>query len=66
MARASGGGPYCPAKRIEHPRVGRLELYGQSLLDPDQSQALLVFTARPGSASEEKLRFLSVLGEQLV
>jgi transcriptional regulator with XRE-family HTH domain len=59
-------GPYCAPKRIEHPQVGSLELHGQSLVDPDQSQLLMVFTARPGSESHDKLQFLSVLGEQLV
>ncbi|WP_345633876.1 helix-turn-helix transcriptional regulator [Rugosimonospora acidiphila] len=59
-------GPYCAPKRIEHPQVGALELHGQGLLDPDQSQTLVVFTAAPGSESYEKLQFLSVLGDQLV
>ncbi|MHA6765005.1 helix-turn-helix transcriptional regulator [Streptacidiphilus sp. PAMC 29251] len=58
-------GPYCAPKRIEHPRIGPLELHGQSLVDPDQSQILTVFTASPGSESQEKLEFLSVLGDQL-
>jgi transcriptional regulator with XRE-family HTH domain len=57
-------GPYCEPKRIEHPRLGTLELHGQSLVDPDQSQTLLVFTAQPGSESYEKLQFLSVVGDQ--
>ena len=59
-------GPYCAPKRIEHPRVGSLEVHGQSLVDPDQSHILTVFTTQPGSESHEKLQFLSVLGEQLV
>jgi transcriptional regulator with XRE-family HTH domain len=57
-------GPYCEPKRIEHPRVGSLELLGQSLVDPDRSQLLMVFTAAAGSESHDKLRFLSVLDEQ--
>jgi transcriptional regulator with XRE-family HTH domain len=59
-------GPYCAPKRMEHPRVGSLEVDGHSLVDPDQSQTLLVFTARPGSESHDKLQFLSVRGDQLV
>jgi hypothetical protein len=43
-----------------------MELHGQSLIDPDQSQVLTVFTARPGSESHDKLRFLLTLGDQLV
>jgi hypothetical protein len=34
------------------------------LLDPDQSQALVVFTARPGTQDAEKLRLLSVTRSQ--
>ena len=48
-------------KRYQHPEVGLLELTCQTLLDPDQSHRLLVYTAAPGSDSSEKLRLLSVL-----
>lgn len=48
-------GPYCAPKLIEHPQVGLMELHGQSLIDPDQSQILTVFTATPGSESYERL-----------
>jgi transcriptional regulator with XRE-family HTH domain len=53
-------------KRYRHREVGDLELYCQSLYDVDQSQALLVFTAVPGSASAEKLALLTVLGVQQI
>ena len=43
-----------------------LELHCQVLLDPDQSQALLVFTAVPGSESYQKLQLLSVIGDQRI
>ncbi|MFG3236764.1 helix-turn-helix transcriptional regulator [Streptomyces antibioticus] len=49
-------------KRFVHPQVGELDLYCQLLLDPDQGQSLLVFTAIPGTESHEKLALLSVLG----
>ncbi|WP_432842682.1 helix-turn-helix transcriptional regulator [Dactylosporangium sp. CA-092794] len=49
-------------KRFVHPQVGRLDLYCQLLLEPDQGQSLLVFTATPGSASREKLALLTVMG----
>jgi len=52
-------GPYCTPKRIEHPRLGTLDLHGQILLDPDQSQLLTVFTALPDSESYDKLRHLA-------
>ncbi|MBC6460144.1 helix-turn-helix transcriptional regulator [Actinomadura sp. HBU206391] len=57
-------GPYCPPKRIRHPQVGLLELHCQTLIDPDQSQLLVVYTASPGSESYEKLQLLSVIGDE--
>ncbi|MEV4518466.1 helix-turn-helix transcriptional regulator [Dactylosporangium sp. NPDC049525] len=48
-------------KRVQHPELGVLELHCQTLVDPDQSQALLVFTAVPGSQSAEKLALLRVI-----
>jgi transcriptional regulator with XRE-family HTH domain len=57
-------GRSCEPKRFIHPELGELELYGQTLLDPDQSQSLMVFTAEPGSPSSEKLKLLSVIGAQ--
>jgi transcriptional regulator with XRE-family HTH domain len=55
-------GPYCEPKRLNHPEVGLVELHGQTLLDPDQFQALTVFTAVPGTESAERLRLLAVVG----
>lgn len=51
-------------KRFQHPAVGRLELNCQTLLDPEQSHRLLVYTAVPGSESYEKLQLLAVIGTQ--
>jgi transcriptional regulator with XRE-family HTH domain len=51
-------------KRFVHPEVGALELSCQSLLDPDQSHRLLVYTAVPGSESYDRLQLLGVLGAQ--
>ncbi|MDD7939158.1 helix-turn-helix transcriptional regulator [Actinomycetospora lutea] len=51
-------------KRFVHPELGRLDLTCQSLLDPQQAQSLLVYTAVPGSESHEKLQLLSVIGAQ--
>jgi hypothetical protein len=58
-------GPFCAPKRVRHPRLGVLELHCQTLVDPDQSQLLLVFTAVPGSESYEKLQLLPAFGDQL-
>jgi transcriptional regulator with XRE-family HTH domain len=49
-------------KRFFHPEVGAMQLSCQTLLDPDQSHRLLVYTAAPGSESAEKLRLLAVIG----
>lgn len=49
-------------KRFVHRELGELDLECQTLLDPEQSHSLLVYTAAPGSESHEKLRLLSVIG----
>jgi len=49
-------------KNFVHPEIGALELTCQTLLDPNQSHSLLVYTAIPGSESHEKLQLLSVIG----
>ncbi|WP_250008235.1 helix-turn-helix transcriptional regulator [Actinoplanes sp. M2I2] len=46
-------------KRYRHAELGDLELYAQPLLDVDQDQYLRVYTAVPGSPSDEKLKLLS-------
>jgi len=51
-------------KHFVHPELGSLELSCQSLLDPEQSHMLLVYTAVPGSESYEKLQLLSVIGAE--
>ena len=51
-------------KRYQHPAVGRLELNCQTLVDPDQSHRLMVYTAAPGTESPEKLEMLAVIGAQ--
>jgi transcriptional regulator with XRE-family HTH domain len=55
---------YTDEKRFVHPEVGELSLHCQLLIDPDQSQSLLVFTARAGTEDANKLRLLSVIGNQ--
>jgi transcriptional regulator with XRE-family HTH domain len=57
---------YTEQKRIVHPIVGTLTLHCQTLLDPDQSQLLLVLTASPGSEDSDKLELLSVVGSQRI
>lgn len=49
-------------KRYDHPEVGLIEVHCQTLLDPEQSHRLMVYTAQPGTESYEKLQLLSVIG----
>ncbi len=51
-------------KRFHHPEVGPVELACQTLLDPEQSHRLLVYTAAPGSDSYDRLQLLAVIGAQ--
>jgi hypothetical protein len=51
-------------KRIQTAELGVLEVYCQMLFDLDQEQALLIFTATPGTDSHDKLQLLSVIGAQ--
>ncbi|MDL9946518.1 helix-turn-helix transcriptional regulator [Gordonia sp. ABSL11-1] len=48
-------------KRLLHPELGLIEVFCQTLLDPDGTQCLLVYTATPGSESHEKLAMLSAV-----
>ncbi|MFI5879208.1 helix-turn-helix transcriptional regulator [Streptomyces sp. NPDC051554] len=51
-------------KRISHPDLGILDLQCQVLYDADQAQALLVYTATPGTESHQKLQLLPVVGDR--
>jgi hypothetical protein len=57
-------GRYCGPVRLVHPEVGPIDLQCQRLIDPDQSQQLVDYTAQPGSESQDKLRLLNVIGGQ--
>ncbi|MER5649876.1 hypothetical protein [Streptosporangium sp. NPDC002524] len=51
-------------KRFLHPVAGLLELDCEVLPNPEHDQRLIVYTARPGSGSCERLRLLRVAGLQ--
>ncbi|MGW4641016.1 helix-turn-helix transcriptional regulator [Sphaerisporangium sp. NPDC004334] len=51
-------------KRFLHAVVGPLELDCEVLLSPEHDQRLVVYTARPGSESHERLELLRVVGLQ--
>jgi hypothetical protein len=54
-----------PARRkvIVHPELGDIELDCQFLYTDDLAQALLVFTATPGTEDYDKLALLGVIGQ---
>jgi transcriptional regulator with XRE-family HTH domain len=56
--------PDVEPKTFLHPQVGRLELDCQALIAESESQMLLVYTAKPGTESAERLRLLGVVGGQ--
>lgn len=51
---------------VKHAEVGDVHLYRETLHSPDRSQHLIVYTTDPGSKSEEKLNFLSVIRYELM
>ena len=51
-------------KRILHPVVGELTLDCEVLLSAEHDQRLIVYTARPGTESYERLQLLRVVGLQ--
>ncbi|MFT3863704.1 MAG: helix-turn-helix transcriptional regulator [Solirubrobacterales bacterium] len=51
-------------KRLIHPTVGLLTLDCQVLKAENQTEHLVVFTAAPGSEDAERLKLLSVVGNQ--
>lgn len=51
-------------KTLVHPEVGEVDVDCQALFTEDQSQTLLVLTARAGTDAAEKLRLLTVIGAQ--
>lgn len=53
-------------KVLVHPELGEIEVDCQALFTEDESQALIVLTAAPGSESASKLELVRVLGTQVV
>jgi transcriptional regulator with XRE-family HTH domain len=49
-------------KRFVHPELGSLDLACQTLIDPEQTHFLLVYTAAPETESYDKMKLLSVIG----
>lgn len=53
-------------KVLIHPELGEIEVDCQALFTEDESQALIVLTAAPGSEAAGKLELVRVLGTQTV
>jgi transcriptional regulator with XRE-family HTH domain len=53
-------------KVLVHPELGEIEVDCQALFTEDESQALIVLTAAPGSEAASKLELVRVLGTQVV
>ncbi|MDX3076661.1 helix-turn-helix transcriptional regulator [Streptomyces sp. NPDC088354] len=53
-------------RRYRHPELGELRLYCRRLVDPEQTQELLILSAPPGSPTYEKLQLLSAVGAPAV
>jgi transcriptional regulator with XRE-family HTH domain len=51
-------------KTIVHPVVGRLDFDCETLLTDSGDQRLILYTARPGTESHERLELLRVLGRE--
>ncbi|MFI1990609.1 hypothetical protein [Actinoplanes sp. NPDC020271] len=55
---AEAGPAHDRRRRYRHAELGMLTLHRQLLVDPVERQLLLIFTAVPGSVSDDKLRRL--------
>jgi transcriptional regulator with XRE-family HTH domain len=51
-------------KSFQHPLVGLVTMNCDALAIPDRDQQVIIYTATPGSPSEEALKLLSVVGTQ--
>nr|WTB33865.1 helix-turn-helix transcriptional regulator [Streptomyces sp. NBC_00830] len=51
-------------KTFAHPMVGTLELNCDALLVPEQDQQVIIYTADPGTPSDQALRLLAVIGTE--
>ncbi|GAA0594588.1 helix-turn-helix domain-containing protein [Kribbella sandramycini] len=49
---------------VLHPAVGRIDVICEVLLVPDRDQRVILYTAEPGSESDQALRLLDVIGTQ--
>jgi hypothetical protein len=63
-ARHEVGRQQTLCQTIFHPQVGRIDVICEVLVVPERDQRVVLYTAEPGSASDQALRLLEVIGIQ--
>jgi transcriptional regulator with XRE-family HTH domain len=56
--------PHHLPKTMNHPVVGNLVLHCDALVVPEQDQHVVIYTAEPGSPSDQAMQLLKVIGTQ--
>jgi hypothetical protein len=49
---------------IFHPEVGRIDVICEVLVIPERDQRVVLYTAEPGTPSDDAFRLLNVIGTQ--
>jgi hypothetical protein len=63
-ARHEVGRQQSLCQTIFHPEVGRIDVICEVLVIPERDQRVVLYTAEPGSPSDQALRLLDVIGTQ--
>ncbi|MGW6201583.1 helix-turn-helix transcriptional regulator [Kribbella sp. NPDC055110] len=63
-ARHEVGRQQTLCQTIFHPQVGQIDVICEVLVVPERDQRVVLYTAEPGSASEQAIRLLDVIGLQ--
>ena len=63
-ARHEVGRQQSLCQTIFHPTVGRIDVICEVLVMPERDQRVVLYTAEPGSPSEQAIRLLDVIGLQ--
>ena len=63
-ARHEVGRQHTLCQTIFHPEVGRIDVICEVLVIPERDQRVVLYTAEPGSPSDQALRLLDVIGTQ--
>ncbi|MFD7154446.1 helix-turn-helix transcriptional regulator [Kribbella sp. NPDC059898] len=63
-ARHEVGRQQSLCQTIFHPQVGRIDVICEVLVVPERDQRVVLYTAEPGSPSDQAIRLLDVIGTQ--